>query len=57
MHVASEQYLLGDSVPLEVAISKARQYWLGVIPAQNTEEIIFEGRFTVHEVIPQEQYM
>lgn len=56
MHIASEQYLLGDSVPLEEAISKARQYWLGVIPAQNTEEIIFEGRFTVHEVIPQEQY-
>lgn len=51
MHVASEQYLLGDSVPLDEAISRARQYWLGVIPEQNAKEIIFEGRLTVHEVV------
>ena len=55
MHVASEKYLLGDSVSLEEAVSVARQYWLGVIPEPNTKEIIFEGRVTVHEVLNHEQ--
>lgn len=56
MHIASEKYLLGDSVSLEDAVSQARQYWLGVIPEKNTEEIIFEGRVTVHEVLSPERY-
>lgn len=56
VHVASEKYLLGDSVPLEEAISNARQYWLGVIPEPNTDEIIFEGRCIVQEIINHEQY-
>ena len=51
IHIASESYLLGDTLPIIEAISKARQYWLGVIPSKNTEEIIFEGRFTVQEIV------
>lgn len=56
IHIASEKHLLGDSVSLDEATRKARQYWLGVIPEPNTEEIIFEGRFTIHEVVHLEQY-
>jgi hypothetical protein len=56
MHTASEKYLLGDSVSLE-AVSMARPYWLGVVPEPNTEEIIFEGRFSVQEVVSPEEYI
>jgi len=56
MHIASEKYLLGESASLEDAVSMARQYWLGVVPEPKTEEIIFEGRFSVQEVLSPEQY-
>ncbi len=56
IHKASESFLLGDSEPMEETIRKARQYWLGVVEAPNTEEIIFEGRVRVAEVVPNEAY-
>jgi hypothetical protein len=52
IHVASESYLLGDSEPMEETIRKARQYWLGVVEQEGTEEVIFEGRMRVVEVMP-----
>ena len=56
IHIASEEFLLGDSIPLEEAISQARRYWLGVITNANTEEVIFEGRIIIQEVLAPEQY-
>ncbi len=56
IHKASESFLLGDSEPMEETIRKARQYWLGVVEAPNTEEIIFEGRVRVAEVVPNQAY-
>jgi hypothetical protein len=52
IHKASELFLLGDSEPLEETIRKARRYWLGVVDNPNTEEIIFEGRVRVLEIVP-----
>ncbi len=52
VHKASESYLLTDSEPMEETIQKARQYWLGVVEQTETEEIIFEGRMRVVEVMP-----
>lgn len=51
MHIASESFLLGDSEPMNTTIQKARQYWLGVIEQKGTEEVIFEGRLVVQEII------
>lgn len=51
LHKASESFLLGDSEPMNLTIQKARQYWLGVVEQVGTEEIIFEGRITVEEII------
>jgi hypothetical protein len=56
IHKASESYLLGDSEPMEESIEKARQYWRGVIEDAETEEIIFEGRMQVVEVMPKSFY-
>lgn len=56
MHTASEAHLIGDSLPLEEAVSRARLYWQGVRPDGDTEEIIFEGRLTVREVLVRAQY-
>lgn len=52
LHTASESYLIRDSMPLEEAIRWARQYWLGIVEEVETEEIIFEGRMRVAEVMP-----
>ena len=56
LHKASESYLLGDSESIEETIQKARQYWLGVVEEAETEEIIFEGRMRVVEVMPPSFY-
>ncbi len=45
-----------DSMPLEVAIMRARQYWLGIVEEAGTEEIIFEGRMRVEEVMSPDLY-
>lgn len=51
LHKASESYLLGDSEPMIETIEKARQYWQGVVGEAETEEITFEGRMHVLEVM------
>lgn len=56
LHKASESYLVGDSMPLEEAIRRARQYWLGIVEEAETEEIIFEGRMRVEEVMDKSFY-
>lgn len=56
IHKASESFLLGDSEPMEETIGKARRYWLGIVESPDTEEIIFEGRVKVIEVVPKEDY-
>lgn len=56
LHKASESYLLTDSEPMKETIQKARQYWLGIVEEAETEEIIFEGRMRVVEVMPPSFY-
>lgn len=56
LHVASETHLVGDSVTLEEAVSRARRYWQGLRPEAGREEIIFEGQLTVQEVLDPAQY-
>ncbi len=56
IHIASESYLLGDSEPMEESLKKARQYWLGVVENEGTEEVIFEGRLKVHEIVTRDSY-
>lgn len=51
IHRANELYLLGDSEPMQETIQKARQYWLGIFPEDGKEEIIFEGRVKITQVI------
>jgi hypothetical protein len=56
LHTASESYLVTDSMPLLEVITRARQYWLGIVEEAGTEEIIFEGRMRVEEVMPESFY-
>lgn len=56
LHTASESYLIHDSVSQEELIRLARQYWLGIVEEAGTEEIIFEGRMRVEEVMPPDFY-
>lgn len=56
VHVASESHLVGDSVPIEEAALRARRYWRGELPDTGREEIIFEGRLTVLQVLDPAQY-
>lgn len=56
LHTASESYLVTDGFSLEEMIRSARQYWLGIVEDAETEEIIFEGRMRVEEVMPQSFY-
>jgi hypothetical protein len=56
IHKANELFLLGDSEPMEETIRNARQYWLGIGEDPNTEEIIFEGRVTVVDVMSETSY-
>lgn len=56
IHRASEAFLLGDSEPMRETIRKARQYWLGIVEDPSTEEVIFEGRITVLEVVAPDAY-
>ena len=55
-HIASEKYLLVDSEPYKVSIQKARQYWLGIVDESETQEVIFEGRVKVQEIINPKSY-
>jgi hypothetical protein len=56
LHTASESYLLQDSELMGETIEKARRYWRGDIEQAGTEEIIFEGRMHVEEVMPPDFY-
>ncbi len=56
IHKASESFLLTEVEPLEEVILKARQYWLGIVEDPATEEILFEGRVKVVEVMTRESY-
>ena len=51
IHRANELYLLGDSEPMSQTIEKARLYWSGSFPEGGQEEILFEGRVKVIEVV------
>ena len=56
LHRANESLLITDSMPKDVAITRARLYWGGVEEEAETEEILFEGRMRVEEVMPQSFY-
>lgn len=56
IHTASEDHLLGDSEPMDESIKKARQYWLGIVENQCTQEVIFEGRLKIHEIVDPANY-
>lgn len=51
LHKANELLLLGDSEPLEITRSKAREYWQGLQAEGGREEILFEGRMKVLEIL------
>lgn len=56
IHKASESHLLGDAEPLTKAIEMVRQYWLGIIEDTSTQEVIFEGRIRVVDVLSEVEY-
>lgn len=51
IHRANEVYLLGDSEPMSETIENARLYWSGSFPEGGQEEILFEGRVKVIEIV------
>jgi hypothetical protein len=51
LHTANELLLLGDSEPLEITRAKAREYWQGLQVEGGSEEILFEGRMKVLEIL------
>lgn len=56
IHSASEALLMNDSQSHTKTIQDARKYWLGHIDDPETEEVIFEGKITVQEVLPKELF-
>ena len=56
LHTGSDSYLLHDSGPMLQALANARRYWRGDVAQAGTEEIIFEGRMRVEEVMPRSFY-
>lgn len=56
IHTTSETHLLGDCENLNVIIQMARQYWLGVVENTETQEIIFEGRVSVVDIVDPKEY-
>lgn len=52
LHRANETYLREDILPMQESIRLARLYWQGVDEEADTEEIIFEGRMRVEEIMP-----
>lgn len=57
IHSASEALLMSDSQSHTKTIKDAQKYWLGHIDDPETEEVIFEGKITVQEVLPKELFM
>lgn len=51
LHTANELLLLGDSEPLEITRAKAREYWQGLQVEGCREEILFEGKMKVLEIL------
>lgn len=51
LHKANELLLLGDCEPMKVTIEKARQYWAGENADDGKEEILFEGKLEVLEIV------
>jgi hypothetical protein len=56
IHRANETYLRQDILPMEEYIRLAQLYWQGVDEEEETEEIIFEGRMRVEEIMPPSFY-
>ena len=58
LHKANQNYLLRDTEPMPDTIEKARKYWRGdeVEGEAETEEILFEGRMRVEEIMPPSFY-
>ena len=48
---------MADSEPMEESIEKARQYWSGTIENEGTEEVLFEGKLIVHEILSPTSYI
>lgn len=51
IHKANELLLLGDSEPLTETYKKAQEYWSGVMAKNSREEILFEGKVKVSEIM------
>lgn len=52
LHTGSDAYLLHDSEPMTQTLENARRYWRGEPAQMGTEEVLFEGRMRVVEVMP-----
>jgi hypothetical protein len=52
LHAGSDSHLLHDSEPMLQTLANARRYWRDDVAQAGTEEIIFEGRMRVEEVMP-----
>jgi hypothetical protein len=51
VHKADERLLLGDTESFSETINKAERYWSGTMDSGSLEEIIFEGKLTILEVM------
>ncbi|EFJ3241765.1 DUF2441 domain-containing protein [Escherichia coli] len=51
IHEASDEHLMNDDIPYNLALEKAKKYWDGEITKQLAREILFEGRMRILEQI------
>lgn len=51
MHDASNEHLMNDDIPYDLALEKAHRYWTGEITNPLAKEILFEGKMRVLEQV------
>lgn len=50
-HEASDEHLMNDDIPYDLALEKAHKYWKGEISNPLAKEILFEGKMRVLEQV------
>lgn len=51
IHEASDEHLMNDDIPYDIALEKAHKYWSGEIVDPLKKEILFEGNMRILEHI------
>ncbi|MCS2172789.1 DUF2441 domain-containing protein [Scandinavium sp. TWS1a] len=49
LHEASDEHLMNDDIPYDLALEKAHKYWSGEITNPLAKEILFEGNMQILE--------